>query len=62
MLEGEELIKLPHRYLYQSQQYNPLLGNIKREFSELDDKLIQLDIFQQLVAGFTDFCNLHPEA
>jgi hypothetical protein len=62
MFAGEELIKLPHGYLYQSQKYNPLLGDIKREFSELEDELVQLDIFQQLVMAFADFCNLHPEA
>ncbi len=60
--KGEELIKLPHGYLYQSKQYNPLVGNIKREFAELEDGLVQLDIFQQLIMAFADFCNLHPEA
>ncbi|MDJ0673816.1 MAG: 2OG-Fe dioxygenase family protein [Calothrix sp. MO_167.B42] len=59
---GEKLIKLPHGYLYQSRQYNPLVGNIKREFSELEDGLVQLDIFEQLIMAFADFCNLHPEA
>ena len=60
--EGEELIKLPHGYLYQSNQYNPLVGNLKREFAELEDGLVQLDIFQQLIMAFADFCHLHPEA
>lgn len=59
---GDELIKLPHGYLYQSKQYNPLLGDIKREFAELEDALIELDNFKKLVLAFSDSCKLHPEA
>ncbi|MBX9255578.1 2OG-Fe dioxygenase family protein [Desmonostoc muscorum CCALA 125] len=58
----DQLIKLPHGYLFQSKEYNPLLGDIKREFAELDDALIELDIFRNLVLAFTDSCKLHPEA
>ncbi len=59
---GDNLIKLPHGYLFQSKDYNPLLGDIKREFAELDDALIELDIFKNLVLAFIDSCKLHPEA
>lgn len=62
MLDGDELIKMPHGYLFQSRDYNPLLGDIKREFAELDDRLIELQIFKQLIFAFCDSCKLHPEA
>lgn len=58
----DKLIKLPHGYLFQSKEYNPLLGDIKREFAELEDALIELDIFRNLVLAFYDSCKLHPEA
>ena len=61
-VSGNKLIKLPHGYFYQSQQYNPLLGDVKREFAELDDALIELDDFKKLVLAFSDSCKLHPEA
>ncbi|TFI51741.1 hypothetical protein BLD44_024535 [Mastigocladus laminosus UU774] len=62
IVSEDKLIKLPHGYLFQSKDYNPLLGDIKREFAELDDALIELDIFKNLVFAFTDSCKLHPEA
>ncbi|MFN6514548.1 MAG: 2OG-Fe dioxygenase family protein [Nostoc sp. CreGUA01] len=58
----DKLIKLPHGFLFQSKDYNPLLGDIKREFAELEDALIELDIFRDLVLAFHDSCKLHPEA
>ena len=61
-VSGNELIKLPHGYFFQSKEYNPLLGDFKREFAELDDALIELDIFRNLVLAFSDSCKLHPEA
>ncbi|MEA5502866.1 2OG-Fe dioxygenase family protein [Halotia wernerae UHCC 0503] len=59
---GDSLIKLPHGYLFQSKDYNPLLGDIKRDFAELDDALVELNIFKNLVLAFIDSCKLHPEA
>jgi len=61
-VSGNELIKLPHGYFFQSKEYNPLLGDLKREFAELDNALIELDIFRNLVLAFSDSCKLHPEA
>lgn len=58
----DNLIKLPHGYLLQGKEYNPLLGNIKREFAELDPGLIELESFKKLVLAFSDSCQLHPEA
>ncbi|MBD2343054.1 2OG-Fe dioxygenase family protein [Anabaena subtropica] len=62
IVTGNQLIKLPHGYLFQSKDYNPLLGDVKREFAELDDALIELDSFRSLVLAFSDSCKLHPEA
>lgn len=62
MVNGDELIKLPHGYLFQSKEYNPIVGDIKRDFAELDDAMIGQDIFKHLVLAFTDSCKLHPEA
>jgi hypothetical protein len=62
MVSENKLIKLPQGYLFQSQVYNPLLGDIKREFVELEDTLVELDIFRNLVLAFSDYCKLHPEA
>ncbi|MBD2206326.1 2OG-Fe dioxygenase family protein [Calothrix sp. FACHB-1219] len=62
VVAGDELIKLPHGYLFQSKEYNPLVGDIKREFAELDDAMIELDIFKEMIFAFTDSCKIHPEA
>lgn len=62
MVSDDKLVKLPHGYLFQSREYNPLLGDIKREFAELEDGLIELEIFKNLVLAFIDSCKLHPEA
>jgi len=60
-LIGGELAKLPHGYLFQSKQYNPLLGDIKREFAELDDAIIEIDAFQKLVFEFIHLCRLNAQ-
>ncbi|NEP03099.1 MAG: hypothetical protein F6K58_31535 [Symploca sp. SIO2E9] len=62
IVSGDKLVKLPHGYLYQSKQYNPLVGNVKRDFEELDDALIKHEAFKHLVFAFIDSCKLHPEA
>jgi hypothetical protein len=62
IVSDNELIKLPHGFLYQSKDYNPLMGDIKREFEELEDALIELDEFKKMILAFSDSCKLHPEA
>lgn len=62
LVAEDHLVKLPHGCLFQSKEYNPLLGDIKREFAELDNALIELDIFKKLILAFSDSCKLHPEA
>jgi hypothetical protein len=53
-----QLIKLPHGYLFQTKNYNPLMGDVRREFAELDENLIQLDEFKKLVFEFSNYCKL----
>jgi hypothetical protein len=55
---GDRLISLPHRRLFQSKEYNPLLGDVVREYEELDDQLIQLQDFQNIIWEFFQFCQL----
>lgn len=53
-----KLVTLPHGYLFQSREYNPLLGDLKREFVELDEAMIELEDFQKLVFAFNDYCKV----
>jgi len=57
-ISGHQLIQLPHGCLLQSKDYNPISGDLKREFAELDDDLIALAEFKQLLIEFSDRCKL----
>ncbi|NES85802.1 MAG: hypothetical protein F6K10_32880 [Moorea sp. SIO2B7] len=57
---GNELIKLPHGYLFQSKDYNSIVGDVKREFEELEDELIALDEFKKLIFEFSNHCKFKP--
>jgi hypothetical protein len=57
-ISGDRLIKLPHRRLFQSKKYNPLVGDVIREYAELEDELIELDDFQKIIWEFFQFCQL----
>ena len=57
-LSDHRLVKLPHNPLFQSKEYNPLLGDVVREFSDLDDALIKFEDFQKIVFEFFEFCKL----
>lgn len=57
-ISGDRLIKLPHRQLFQSKEYNPILGNVVREYPEIDDELIESEDFQKVVWEFFQFCQL----
>lgn len=56
----DELIQLPHGYLFQSKKYNPLLGDVKREFDELDPGMVRLPDFQKLVLSYVQYAQLNP--
>lgn len=55
-VDCDELIKLPHNYFFQSKQYNSLLGEVKRDYPELDEAIIELDDFRHLILAFVDTC------
>ncbi len=55
---SNRLVKLPHACLFQSKKYNPLLGDVIREYSELEDRLSELDDFQDILLEFFEFCKL----
>lgn len=54
----DRLVTLPHRRLFQSKAYNPLLGDVAREYAELEDGLIQSEDFQKVIWEFFQFCQL----
>lgn len=58
----DELIKLPHGCLFQSKQYNPLAGDIKREFTELDEGIVKLEGFKKLIFTFSNYCKLYSDS
>ena len=53
----DRLVQMPHGYLFQSKDYNPLLGDVNREYEELDPELIALQDFQTIVLEFFEFAN-----
>jgi histidine decarboxylase len=53
---NNSLVKLPHSPLFQSKQYNPLLGDVVRDFAELEQDLVELPDFQTIVLEFFEFC------
>ncbi|MBD2465202.1 2OG-Fe dioxygenase family protein [Oscillatoria sp. FACHB-1407] len=55
-ISNHHLVQLPHIAFLQSKTYNPLLGDVTREYLELDDALIHLPAFQTLVLEFFEFC------
>ncbi|GAB4242425.1 MAG: 2OG-Fe dioxygenase family protein [Elainellaceae cyanobacterium] len=57
-ITDDRLIPLPHRRFFQSKNYNPLLGDVTREYAELDDRLIVSEDFQKMVWEFFQFCQL----
>jgi hypothetical protein len=55
---GDRFVKLPHRRLFQSKQYNPLVGDVVREYAEIEDELVALDEFQKILGEFFQFSQL----
>ncbi|AFY78347.1 MAG: 2OG-Fe dioxygenase family protein [Hydrococcus sp. C42_A2020_068] len=58
IVSSNSLVKLPHNRLFQSKEYNPLLGDIIREFEELDEEIVKLEDFKTIVLEFFTFCQL----
>ena len=59
---GNRLRQMPHGYFFQSSDYNPLLGDVVREYPELETDLIELKDFQKLVREFHEFARLCSDA
>ena len=59
-ISDHKLEKQQNGYLFQTKDYNPIQGNVKRKFAEIDDRLIALSAFQKLVFEFSDRCQLTP--
>lgn len=55
---GDRLHQLPHRQLFQSKAYNPILGDVVREYEELEEGLIQQVDFQSIIWEFYQYCQL----
>jgi hypothetical protein len=56
--QPENLARLEHKFFEQSSQVNKLAGGLKRDFAELEDDLINLPEFKDLVAKFVDFSKI----
>ncbi|WP_019508010.1 2OG-Fe dioxygenase family protein [Pleurocapsa sp. PCC 7319] len=55
---NNQLVKLPHSPLFQSKKYNPLVGDVVRDYAELEQNLVELPDFQTIVREFFEFCQL----
>ena len=51
---------LPNGYFCQSKNYNPMLGDVQRQFAPIDRQLIALHEFEKLVFEFCDRCKISP--
>ncbi|HEY9848985.1 MAG TPA: 2OG-Fe dioxygenase family protein [Leptolyngbyaceae cyanobacterium] len=58
LVTDDRVTKLPHGYFLQSKEYNPLIGDVRREYAEIDDALVTLDEFQKLIWEFQQYCKL----
>jgi hypothetical protein len=57
-VQDNQITRLAHGRFLQSKAYNPLLGDVVREFAEIDPALIELEDFQKICLEFFDFCQL----
>lgn len=60
-LADDALVHLPHGEFMQSSYVNRLLGNIRREYAELEDGLVDLPAFQRLLRVYAAFFAIGPE-
>jgi hypothetical protein len=57
-VSASNLTVLTHSRLLQSKVYNPILGDVVREYQELERELIQIQDFQNLVFDFFELSQL----
>lgn len=60
-VSSEQLVQLPHQYFLQHKEYNTLLGDIRREYFELDDRLAVAEDFRILTQEFLSAYRSLPE-
>jgi len=57
-VSNNQLVQLPYTKFFQSKIYNRVLGDVVREYEELDDELMHLDDFQAIALEFFEFCKV----
>ncbi len=55
---SDRLVKLPHTSLFQGKEYNPILGDVVRDYADIDESLLNLSDLQKIVQVFFEFCQL----
>ncbi len=60
-VSSEQLVQLPQQYFLQKKEYNKLLGDIRREYLPLDDKLTTAEDFRKLIHDFLSAYKNLPE-
>ncbi|GAB4329029.1 MAG: 2OG-Fe dioxygenase family protein [Leptolyngbyaceae cyanobacterium] len=55
-IHDRQLTQLPHAKFFQSKAYNSVLGDVVREYPELEDDLIHLPDFHAVILEFFEFC------
>jgi hypothetical protein len=58
---AQALRRLPHMQFVQSKRVNPLVGDVRREFAEIEDGFIAMPALQTMVARFTEFMGIDSE-
>jgi len=51
---------LPHKKFIQTAKINDLLGDVEREYEELDEELISSEAFNKIVDGFVNLSRINP--
>ena len=58
---ADQLRRLPHMQFVQSKRVNHLVGDVRREFAEIEDGFIAMPAVQTMVARFTTFMGIDPQ-
>lgn len=56
-----DLVQLPHQSFVQKSEYNVLLGDVERDYLELDSDLTATESFKNIVRRFLDGCRFLPD-
>ena len=57
-IKGNTITQLPHTIFFQSKAYNPHLGDVYREYEDIDPALAHHSAFRHAILNFFDFCQL----